>query len=104
MIIYIKILKLHKRVTFMTKEFNDTIIRAYRGEKTDYTPVWYMRQAGRSQKEYLEIRKTHTLFEITHNPEICAYVTRLPVENYHNYAAILYNDIINTLTGLVIDV
>jgi len=91
-------------MTFMTKEFNDTIIRAYRGEKTDYTPVWYMRQAGRSQKEYLEIRKTHTLFEITHNPEICAYVTRLPVENYNNDAAILYKDIMSPLPAMGIDV
>lgn len=88
----------------MTKEFNDTILRAYRGEKTAYTPVWYMRQAGRSQKEYLEIRKEHTLFEITHNPEICAYVTRLPVEQYNNDAAILYKDIMSPLPAMGIDV
>lgn len=87
----------------MTKEFNDTILRAYRGE-TAYTPVWYMRQAGRSQKEYLEIRKEHTLFEITHNPEICAYVTRLPVEQYNNDAAILYKDIMSPLPAMGIDV
>lgn len=83
---------------------NDTIIRAYHGEQTDYTPAWYMRQAGRSQKEYLEIRKKYTLFEITHNPEICAYVTRLPVENYQNDAAILYKDIMSPLPAMGIDV
>jgi len=83
---------------------NDTIIRAYQGEQVDYTPAWYMRQAGRSQKEYLEIRKKHTLFEITHNPEICAYVTRLPVENYQNDAAILYKDIMSPLPAMGIDV
>lgn len=83
---------------------NDTIIRAYRGEKTSYTPAWYMRQAGRSQKEYLEIRKKYTLFEITHNPEICAYVTRLPVENYGNDAAILYKDIMSPLPAMGVDV
>ncbi|MEJ8776324.1 uroporphyrinogen decarboxylase [Pseudogracilibacillus sp. ICA-222130] len=88
----------------MTKKFNDTIIRAYKGEKTDYTPVWYMRQAGRSQQEYLEVRKNHTLFEITHNPELCAYVTRTPVENYHNDAAILYKDIMSPLPAMGIDV
>src|SRR5690625_1466693 len=82
---------------------NDTIIRAYQGEQVDYTPAWYMRQAGRSQKEYLEIRKKHTLFEITHNPEICAYVTRLPVENYQNDAAILYKDIMSPLPAMGID-
>ena len=88
----------------MSKKINDTIIRAYKGEVTDYTPAWYMRQAGRSQKEYLEIRKKHTLFEITHNPELCAYVTRLPVENYHNDAAILYKDIMSPLPAMGIDV
>lgn len=88
----------------MKQTFNDTILRAYKGEKTNYTPAWYMRQAGRSQKEYLEIRKNHTLFEITHNPELCAYVTRLPVENYNNDAAILYKDIMSPLPAMGIDV
>src|SRR5690625_641746 len=88
----------------MKQTFNDTILRAYKGEKTEYTPAWYMRQEGRSQKEYLEIRKNHTLFEITHNPELCAYVTRLPVENYQNDAAILYKDIMSPLPAMGIDV
>lgn len=88
----------------MTRLMNDTIIDAYKGKATDYTPVWYMRQAGRSQPEYLEIRKKHTLFEITHNPELCAYVTRLPVENYNNDAAILYKDIMSPLPPMGVDV
>src|SRR5699024_8379230 len=88
----------------MAKQMNDTIIRAYRGENTDYTPAWYMRQAGRSQKEYLEIRKKHTLFEITHDPERCSYVTRLPVENYLNDAAILYKYIMSPLPAMGVDV
>src|SRR5690625_5503539 len=66
----------------MSKQFNDTIIRAYKGEQTDYTPTWYMRQAGRSQPEYLKLKEKYSLFEITHQPELGAYVTRLPVENY----------------------
>lgn len=88
----------------MTSKINDTIIRAYNGERTDYTPAWFMRQAGRSQKEYLEIRKNHTLFEITRDPKLCAYVTRLPVENYNVDAAILYKDIMSPLPPMGIDV
>lgn len=88
----------------MGKNFNDAIIRAYRGEKTDYTPVWYMRQAGRSQKEYRELKKKHSLFEITHQPEMCAYVTRLPVEHYGVDAAILYKDIMSPLPAIGVDV
>ena len=83
----------------MVKEFNDTFLKAARGEKTDYVPVWYMRQAGRSQPEYRKIKEKYSLFEITHQPELCAYVTRLPVENYNVDAAILYKDIMTPLPG-----
>ncbi|UOQ86600.1 uroporphyrinogen decarboxylase [Gracilibacillus salinarum] len=87
----------------MTK-FNDTILKAFRGEETDYTPVWYMRQAGRSQKEYRELKEKYSLFEITHQPELCAYVTRLPVEMYDVDAAVLYKDIMSPLPAIGVDV
>ncbi|KQL33245.1 uroporphyrinogen decarboxylase [Psychrobacillus sp. FJAT-21963] len=84
--------------------FNDTILRAARGEAVDHTPVWYMRQAGRSQPEYRKIKEKYSLEQITHEPELCAYVTRLPVENYNVDAAILYKDIVTPLTGIGVDV
>ncbi|MGF3102118.1 uroporphyrinogen decarboxylase [Rossellomorea sp. DUT-2] len=86
------------------KQMNDTFLRAARGEKTDYTPVWYMRQAGRSQPEYRKIKEKYSLFEITHQPELCAYVTRLPVEQYDVDAAILYKDIMSPLPSIGVDV
>ncbi|HLR62906.1 MAG TPA: uroporphyrinogen decarboxylase [Lentibacillus sp.] len=88
----------------MTNNFNDTILKAYNGEKTDYTPAWFMRQAGRSQQEYRKLKEKYSLFEITHQPELCAYVTRLPVEHYEVDAAILYKDIMSPLPSLGIDV
>lgn len=88
----------------MVKEMNETFLKAARGEKTDYVPVWYMRQAGRSQPEYRKIKEKYSLFEITHQPELCAYVTRLPVENYNVDAAILYKDIMTPLPSLGVDV
>lgn len=88
----------------MEKKFNDTILKAYKGETTSHTPAWFMRQAGRSQREYLEIKKKYSLFEITHQPELCAYVTRLPVEQYGIDAAILYKDIMTPLPAMGIDV
>lgn len=88
----------------MIKQKNNTIIKAYNGEKTEHVPVWFMRQAGRSQKEYREIKEKYSLFEITHQPELCAYVTRLPVENYGVDAAILYKDIMSPLPALGVDV
>jgi len=93
-----------RMVKFMSNNFNDTILRAYQGEKTNHTPAWFMRQAGRSQKEYLEIKEKYSLFEITHQPELCAYVTKLPVDQYEIDAAILYKDIMTPLPAMGIDV
>ncbi|MDQ0214764.1 uroporphyrinogen decarboxylase [Oikeobacillus pervagus] len=86
------------------REINETILRAALGEKTDYTPVWYMRQAGRSQPEYRKLKEKYSLFEITHQPELCAYVTRLPVEQYDVDAAILYKDIMSPLPSIGVHV
>ena len=66
----------------MNKQMKDTFIKAAKGQPTEYVPVWYMRQAGRSQPEYRAIKEKYSLFEITHQPELCAYVTKLPVDQY----------------------
>ncbi len=88
----------------MAKKFNDTFLKAARNEKVNHTPVWYMRQAGRSQPEYRKIKEKYSLFEITHQPELAAYVTRLPVEQYDVDAAILYKDIMTPLPGIGVQV
>lgn len=87
----------------MTK-FNDSLLRAAKGERTEHTPLWFMRQAGRSQPEYRKIKEKYSLEEITHQPELCAYVTKLPVDNYGVDAAILYKDIVTPLPGMGVDV
>ncbi|PSL45143.1 uroporphyrinogen decarboxylase [Salsuginibacillus halophilus] len=86
------------------QKFNDTFLRACRQEEVSHTPVWYMRQAGRSQPEYRALKEKYSLFEITRDPELCAYVTRLPVEQYNNDAAILYKDIMTPLPPIGVDV
>lgn len=86
------------------RNFNDTFLKAARGEKTPYVPCWYMRQAGRSQPEYRALKEKYSLFEITHQPELCAYVTRLPVEQYQVDAAILYKDIMTPLPAIGVNV
>ncbi|WP_343310296.1 uroporphyrinogen decarboxylase [Bacillus atrophaeus] len=88
----------------MSKAFNETLLKAARGGKADHVPVWYMRQAGRSQPEYRALKEKYGLVEITHQPELCAYVTRLPVEQYGVDAAILYKDIMTPLPYIGVDV
>ena len=83
---------------------NNAIFNAIKGEKATHTPVWFMRQAGRSQPEYRKLKEKYSLFEITHQPELCAYVTHLPVDNYQTDAAILYKDIMTPLKPIGVDV
>ncbi|MDA8351825.1 MAG: uroporphyrinogen decarboxylase [Firmicutes bacterium] len=84
--------------------FNDTFLKACRGEFTPYVPVWYMRQAGRYQPEYREIRSRYSFFEMSETPEVCAEVTRLPVEQLGVDAAILFADIMTPLKPIGVDV
>jgi uroporphyrinogen decarboxylase len=84
--------------------FNDTLIRAAKGERTEHTPVWFMRQVGRSQPEYMKVKEKYSLIEITKQPELTAYLTATPVENYNVDAAVLYKDIISPLSPIGIDV
>lgn len=72
---------------------NDRVLRAARGETTDCTPVWMMRQAGRYLPEYREIREEHSFFEVVETPELAAEVTIQPVERLAVDAAILFCDI-----------
>lgn len=84
--------------------FNDTFLKACRKQPVSHIPVWFMRQAGRYQPEYQKIRQSYSLFEITHHPEVCAQVTRLPVEQLGVDAAILFADIMTPLQPMGVDV
>jgi uroporphyrinogen decarboxylase len=73
---------------------NDTFLRACRGEKTEYTPVWLMRQAGRYMKEYQEVRAKVDFLTLCKTPELAAKVTLQPVDLLGVDAAILFSDIL----------
>jgi len=73
---------------------NDTFLKACRGEKVDYTPVWMMRQAGRYLPDYQRVRGKVTFLELCKNPELAAKVTLQPVDILGVDAAILFSDIL----------
>ncbi|MFY0608098.1 MAG: uroporphyrinogen decarboxylase [Cyclobacteriaceae bacterium] len=74
---------------------NDLILRAARGEKTERTPVWVMRQAGRILPEYRAVRgKLSGFKELVETPELAAEVTIQPVDLLGVDAAIIFSDIL----------
>ena len=78
----------------------DRYLRACRREPVDATPVWFMRQAGRSLPEFRAVRERASLIEITRDPALCAEVTLQPVRRLGVDAAILFADITTPFTGL----
>ncbi len=73
---------------------NDTFLKACRGEKTTYTPIWMMRQAGRYLPEYQKVRGKVSFLELCKKPELCVEVTLQPVNLLGMDAAILFSDIL----------
>ena len=83
---------------------NELLIRALRREPLDRTPVWFMRQAGRSLPRYEELKGGRDLLEVTRDPELAAEITALPLEYFPVDAAVLFADISTIFIGAGIDV
>jgi uroporphyrinogen decarboxylase len=73
---------------------NDTFLRACRGEEVQYTPVWFMRQAGRYLPEYQAVRANVDFLTLCKTPRLAAEVTLQPVDILGVDAAILFSDIL----------
>ena len=72
---------------------NDRFVRACRREPVDATPVWFMRQAGRSFAAYRKLRERYGILELAKTPDLCAEVTLMPVRELGVDAAVLFADI-----------
>jgi uroporphyrinogen decarboxylase len=80
------------------------LVRTARLEPVERTPVWFMRQAGRSLPGYREIRNRFGLFEVCRQPDLCAEVTLEPVRVHGVDAAVMFADIVLPVLGMGIDV
>ena len=78
----------------MTSLPGDPFLAAARGEHASHTPVWFMRQAGRSLPEYRKIRGEGSILEAIKQPELAAEFTLQPVRRHKVDAAVLYSDIV----------
>ena len=76
------------------------LVRAALREQVERTPVWFMRQAGRSLPEYRAIRKRHGFFDVAGTPELCAEVTMQPVRRHGVDAAVMFADIMSPVLGM----
>jgi uroporphyrinogen decarboxylase len=85
---------------------NDRFLRACRLEPVDATPVWFMRQAGRSFAAYRELRERYGILELAKTPELCADVTLMPVRELGVDAAVMFADIMLPLEpmGVVLQI
>ncbi|NXU68459.1 DCUP decarboxylase, partial [Horornis vulcanius] len=73
---------------------NDTFLRAARGEETEHTPVWCMRQAGRYLPEFQETRASQDFFATCRSPKLCCELTLQPLRRFPLDAAIIFSDIL----------
>lgn len=78
----------------MTSLPGDPFLAAASGTAASRTPVWFMRQAGRSLPEYRKIRGEGSILEAIKQPELAAEFTLQPVRRYDVDAAVLYSDIV----------
>jgi|DewCreStandDraft_4_1066084.scaffolds.fasta_scaffold14158_2 uroporphyrinogen decarboxylase len=73
------------------------LVRACRGQATDRTPIWLMRQAGRYLPEYREVRARVGFLELCKNPQLCADVMISAVKRLGVDAAIIFADLLPML-------
>lgn len=85
-------------------DFNDSIfLKACRGERTETTPIWLMRQAGRYQPKYRALKERYSFLDLCRNPELVAEVTLIPFSYAPFDAAIIFSDITIVLKAIGVE-
>ncbi|WEH38999.1 uroporphyrinogen decarboxylase [Streptomyces sp. NBC_01218] len=82
---------------------DSVFLKACRREPVPHTPVWFMRQAGRSLPEYLKVREGIAMLDSCMMPELVTEITLQPVRRHKVDAAIYFSDIVVPLKAIGID-
>ncbi|MFF4187532.1 uroporphyrinogen decarboxylase [Streptomyces sp. NPDC001691] len=86
-----------------SKTHDSAFLKACRREAVPHTPVWFMRQAGRSLPEYLKVREGIPMLESCMRPELVTEITLQPVRRHKVDAAIYFSDIVVPLKAIGVD-
>jgi uroporphyrinogen decarboxylase len=78
----------------MSASSDSPFLAACEGRPGRHTPVWFMRQAGRSLPEYRAVRGPGSILDAIKQPDLSAEITLQPIRRYGVDAAILYSDIV----------
>ncbi|MBC3992075.1 uroporphyrinogen decarboxylase [Streptomyces sp. AC563] len=89
--------------TGRTAAYDSAFLRACRREPVSHTPVWFMRQAGRSLPEYRKVREGTAMLESCMRPDLVTEITMQPVRRHGVDAAIYFSDIVVPLKAIGID-
>jgi uroporphyrinogen decarboxylase len=79
------------------------LLQAAAGLVPDRTPVWFMRQAGRSLPEYRRVREGVGMLDSCRRPDLVTEITLQPVRRYGVDAAIFFSDIVVPLAAVGVD-
>lgn len=82
---------------------DSAFLKAARGLPVPHTPVWFMRQAGRSLPEYLKVREGVSMLDSCLDPDLVTEITLQPVRRYGVDAAIFFSDIVLPLKAVGVD-
>lgn len=85
---------------------DSSLLRAYRSERGEHTPVWFMRQAGRSLPEYRALRTDTKMLDACLDPALASEITLQPVRRHGVDAGIFFSDIVIPLrlAGVGVDI
>jgi uroporphyrinogen decarboxylase len=81
----------------------ERMLAALRHEQPDATPVWFMRQAGRTLPAYRDLRERYEILTLAKTPELCAEVTLMPVRTFGVDAAVMFADIMLPLEPMGVE-
>lgn len=86
-----------------SQTYDSAFLKACRREPVPHTPVWFMRQAGRSLPEYRKLREGTQMLESCMRPDLVTEITLQPVRRHKVDAAIFFSDIVVPLKAIGVD-